>query len=306
MQGLGELIGKPDDTLNKIRATTWMNLADIGSTVSALAFAIPYVSGARKQRYTAAVRTYLDKWALPFQQPSGGFTNGRLAGHDAKWIYSIATGTTGLAYAFFAAATGEQKYMDIAEKAALFLVRDWNADGRPYIWPFDWYFPGYPFYMRVSDTGEQFYILDAIAGVAALTKKAAVRTAIVDALRKYYLGGRGVLASWNGATWWPIQDTWHNSKSAATPLFMQYFLREGGQNGVSAADLDKVRDAHQYAQRFLCTAEHGRQIGVMVDDPDLPWGGHSLMSWAGCAVAATGFAGLALADMVQPGVSYLG
>jgi hypothetical protein len=30
------------------------------------------------------------------------------------------------------------------------------------------------------------------------------------------------------------------------------------------------------------------------------------MSWTGCAVAATGFAGLALADMVEPGISYLG
>jgi hypothetical protein len=43
----------------------------------------------------------------------------------------------------------------------------------------------------------------------------------------------------------------------------------------------------------------------MVNDPDLPWGGHSLMSWTGCAVAATGFAGLALADMCEPGISYL-
>jgi hypothetical protein len=43
----------------------------------------------------------------------------------------------------------------------------------------------------------------------------------------------------------------------------------------------------------------------MENDPDLPWGGHSLMSWTGCAVAATGFAGLALADMVEPGISYM-
>jgi len=305
MQGIGELRSKPAEVLEKIRSTTWMNLADIGSTVSALAFAIPHVSGERKQRYTAAVRTYLDDWALRFQQPSGGFTNGRLAGHDAKWIYSIATGTTGLAYAFFGAATGEQKYLDIAEKAALFLVRDWNEDGRPYIWPFDGYFPGYPFYMRVSDTGEQFYVLDAVTGVAALTKKESVRRTIVEALRRYFTGSRGLLATWNGATWWPIQDTWHNSKSAATPLFMQYFLRTAPQLGVPADQIKQVEAAWQLARRFLCTPEHARKIGVMVDDPDLPWGGHSLMSWAGCAVAATGFAGLALADMAEPGISYL-
>ena len=83
-------------SLDEIRAQTWMNLADIGSTVSALAFAFSYVSGERQKRYQAAVRRYLGEWALQFQQPSGGFTNGRLAGQHAKWIYSIATGTTAL------------------------------------------------------------------------------------------------------------------------------------------------------------------------------------------------------------------
>jgi hypothetical protein len=306
MQGRGELIHASGDVLNEIRAHTWMNLADIGSIVSSLAFACRYATGQRLERYQAAVRRYLDEWTVHFQQPSGGFTNGRLAGNDAKWIYSIATGTTALSYAFFGGATGESPYVSVAEKAAEFLVRDWHPDGRPYIWPFDWYFPGYPFYMRTRDTGEQFYILDAIAGVASLTGNNAVRGHIVDALRKYLLGSKGLLATWNGGVWWPIQDAWHNSKSAAAPLFMQYFLRNAAQFGVPAAEIEAVKAAHELARRFLCTPAYSRKIGVMVDDPDLPWGGHSLMSWACCAVAATGFAGLALADMVEPGISYLG
>lgn len=304
-QGRGELARLPEVELDEIRAKTWMNLADIGSTVSALAFAIPYVTGDRQARYRDAVRKYLDEWARPYQQPSGGFTNGWLAGHHAHWIYSIATGTTGLSFAFYAAATGEPGYIEVAERAARFLVRDWHEDGRPYIWPFDWYYPGAPFYMRVRDIGEQFYILDAIAGIASVSRNEVVRREVFDALRKYLLGSRGLIASWDGATWWPIQDTWNNSKSAATPLFLEYFLRAAAQYDVPPADMAKVRDMAEAARRFLCTPTHARQIGVMVDDPDLPWGGHSLMSWAGCAVAATGFAGLALADMVQPGISYL-
>ena len=140
-QGRGELAKLPAAELDAIRARTWMNLADIGSTVSALAFAIRYVTGERQTRYRAAVRKYLDEWARPFQQPSGGFTNGWLAGHHAKWIYSIATGTTALSFAFYAAATGEHGYIEVAERAVEFLVRDWHDDGRPYIWPFDWYYP---------------------------------------------------------------------------------------------------------------------------------------------------------------------
>ncbi len=305
MQGIGELLHQPEDVLNKIRATTWMNLADIGSAVSALAFSCRYVTGERRERYQKALRIYLGKWARQFQQPSGGFTNGRLAGNNAKWIYSIATGTTALSYAFYSAVSGEPGYMEVAESAAEFLVRDWNDDGRPYIWPFDWYFPGYPFYRRTRDTGEEFYILDAITAVASLSRNETVRTHVFEALRKYLLGSQGLIATWNGATWWPIQDTWHNSKSAATPLFIQYFLREAARHQLPAAELARVQDVYPFARRFLCTPAHSRQIGVMTDDPDLPWGGHSLMSWAGCAVAATGFAGLALADMVEPGISYL-
>jgi hypothetical protein len=304
-QGRGELAGLPEAELDEIRAKTWMNLADIGSTVSALAFAIPYVKGERQVRYRNAVRKYLDEWARPYEQPSGGFTNGWLAGHHAHWIYSIATGTTALSFAFYAAATGEPGYIEVAERAARFLVRDWHEDGRPYIWPFDWYYPDAPFYMRVRDIGEQFYILDAIAGVAAVSQNETVRREVFDALRKYLLGSRGLIATWDGAPWWPIQDTWNNSKSAATPLFLEYFLRAAPQYDVPPADLAKVQAVQDVAQRFLCTPAHARQIGVMVDDPDLPWGGHSLMSWAGCAVAATGFAGLALADMVQPGISFM-
>ena len=90
-QGRGELAKLPAAELEAIRAKTWMNLADIGSTVSALAFAIRYVTGERQARDQAAVRKYLE-WARPFQQPSGGFTNGWLAGHHAKWIDSIANG----------------------------------------------------------------------------------------------------------------------------------------------------------------------------------------------------------------------
>ena len=159
--------------------------------------------------------------------------------------------------------------------------------------------------IRVRDIGEQFYILDAIAGVASISRNETVRRHVFEALRRYLLVNHGSIANRDGAAWWPIQDTWNNSKSEATPLFLAYFLRVAPHFGLPPTELAKVEETYAVARRFLCTPAHARQIGVMESDPDLPWGGHSLMSWTGCAVAATGFVGLALADMVQPGISYL-
>jgi hypothetical protein len=66
-----------------------------------------------------------------------------------------------------------------------------------------------------------------------------------------------------------------------------------------------LRNLAEAARRFLCTPEFACRIGLMVNDPELPWGGHSLQSWSGCAVAATGFGGLSLAEMAEPGAIWL-
>jgi hypothetical protein len=97
--------------------------------------------------------------------------------------------------------------------------------------------------------------------------------------------------------WMPLQDCWDNSKTAGMPLvFLDYQRME------TDPAIDRTVGL---AKRFLCTPKFAERIGVMVDDPDLPWGGHSLQSWAGLAVAATGFAGLSVAEMIRPGVIYL-
>ena len=47
------------------------------------------------------------------------------------------------------------------------------------------------------------------------------------------------------------------------------------------------------------------KCGIMVEDADVAWGGKSIQAWAACSMAATGFAGLSIAEMIQPGVIYL-
>jgi hypothetical protein len=58
----------------------------------------------------------------------------------------------------------------------------------------------------------------------------------------------------------------------------------------------EVHEAIVRAEAFLCNPDFAGRIGVMVA-PEMPWGQFSM--------PATGFGGLFLAELVQPGVIYL-
>ena len=68
---------------------------------------------------------------------------------------------------------------------------------------------------------------------------------------------------------------------------------------------DAIDRAVAMFKRFLCTPAFAHRIGIMVEDADLPWGKHSLQTWACCSISATGFAGLSVAEMIKPGVVFL-
>ncbi|HZW32521.1 MAG TPA: hypothetical protein VFF52_17535 [Isosphaeraceae bacterium] len=57
---------------------------------------------------------------------SGGFTNGRPAGHYARCLYSVATATSALTFALLGAVTREASYAEAARRAVDFLVKNWN------------------------------------------------------------------------------------------------------------------------------------------------------------------------------------
>jgi hypothetical protein len=289
-----------------LRARYWMNMADIGSIVAALAAACRYVSGERRERYLTAVRRYCDGWARQFQQPSGGFTNGWLAGRYGTVLYGVATANSAQVFTFFASVAGEPDYLAVAERAIDFLIDDWNEDGLPHAWPGDGQIPDHWYYQPVNYFGDQFYVLDGIASTAYHSRNRAFRQRVFAAMHKYLFGARGLLAIRQGQAWWPLQDHWDNSKSAGMPIFLQQFLQQGPQLGATVKELQTVDEAYALCRRFLCTPRFARLIGVMSEDPDLPWGRHNLQTWTGSAIAATGFAGMAIANMVRPGVTLLG
>jgi hypothetical protein len=274
-----------------------MNMADVGCIATALGVGARYAGEPRKTAYRNALRRYSEEFAMQFQKPSGGFTNGIENGAVQTNIYSVATGTEAAAFAALYASTGEPKHLQVAERAAHFLLDNWNQNGVPIGYPHSPGRPVVPALMEPYQYAESYYLHEGILFVLAHSKDAKLQ----EKARRVYgwqvKGPRGMLATIGGRAWWPLEDAWDNSKSAGLPLVLLYYRT-----------VDKHPEVESFlavARRFLSTSDYARRIGVMVDDPDVAWGGHSLQSWAGFSIAATGFAGLSVAEMIQPGLIYL-
>ena len=112
-------------------ASRWVNTADIGSIVTALAVSCRYVSPERRRAYTEAARRYCDDWACKWQLPSGAFTNGLEAGiprlKPTAWPREQAA-----AFAAVYAITREPRYLQRAQQAAELLLDSWQPEVGPF------------------------------------------------------------------------------------------------------------------------------------------------------------------------------
>ncbi|MEE4311834.1 MAG: hypothetical protein V2J62_08165 [candidate division KSB1 bacterium] len=285
------------EELDHIYKNEWMNLADIGSIATALGIAAHYAGPERKARYVNALKRFCEEWALQWQKPSGGFTNGMENGEPRTKIYSTATATEAAAFTALYANTGDRKHLEVAERAARFMTEKWNEDGRP-VWHFHYTSKeGYILDMPIQYFGAAFYYTDGLFMVYHHTEDEALRTRIQEVYSWYINGQEGLLAHLGQDSWWGLQDAWNNSKTAGIPLACINYQRMTEDHAVNRFV--------SLAKRFLCTPEFSQRLGIMVEDADLPWGGHSLQSWAACSVSATGFAGLSIAEMIRPGIIYI-
>lgn len=283
--------------IEEIVQHNWMNMADIGSMVTALAISCHYVPEPKKSTYLMSLRRYCDEWAPRWQLPSGGFTNGLENGIPQTKIYSVATATEAAAFAAAYAVTKDAKYLKRAQSAAQFLLNNWRPDGRPVAFPHHSTNEGKPYDQPISQFGDIFYYHDGILLVYHHSKDPVFRQKVESVYRWHVKGERGLIAGLGSYPWWGLQDNWDNSKTAGMLLVL-----------LAYQDMDEdpaVDRAVVMAERFLSTPQFSRLIGVMVEDPQLPWGGHSLQSWAGSSIAATGFAGLSITEIIKPGIIYL-
>ncbi len=283
--------------LDSIMTTQWMNLADIGSIATALGVSIQYVDAHRKEKYEQSLKRFCREWALQWQRPSGGFTNGMESGVARKREYSVATATQTAAFTALYCVSGEKQILSVAERAAWYLLHNWKQDGRPISHAHISVKEGAVYDQPVTHFGDNFYYSDGILMLYHHTEDSLLKNKIEQVYGWYLKGEKGLLNALDNRSWFPLQDAWNNSKTAGIPLaFLVY------QQTCNDAAIDR---AIAMFKRFLCTPSFARRIGIMVEDADLAWGKHSLQTWAGCSVSATGFAGLSIAEMIKPGVVFL-
>ena len=275
----------------------WLNIADIGSIVTALGIASNYVDGDRKEKYINAVKKYCDGWAIKWQKPNGGFTNGLENGVPQKDVYHVATSTSCAAFTVAYVITKDERYLKVAEKAAQFLLKNWKEDGRPIYYAH--YGEGCPSVapQSVNHFGSAFYYSDGLLMLYHHTKDEKIKEKMKKVYSNYIKGEEGLLKNIGDKPWFPLQDAWNNSKTAGMPLvFLCY----------SKMEKDPVVEKYILLfKKFLSTKEFSEKLGVMIKESYLPWGVHTLQSWSACSMAATGFAGLSLAEMVEPGLIFL-
>ena len=186
---------------------------------------------------------------------------------------------------------------DVAEKAGRFLLKNWNKDGRPIYYAHYGDGTDMIYDQPVNHFGSSFYYIDGLLMLMHHTKDKTMLEKMKEVFGFYIKGEKGLLANIGDKPWFPMQDAWNNSKTAGMPLvFLAYS---------QMVDDPVVNKYNSLFKKFLCTKEFSQRIGVMIKESYLPWGVHTLQSWSACSMAATGFAGITLAEMTKPGLIFL-
>ncbi|MCF7688708.1 MAG: hypothetical protein K9M98_00800 [Cephaloticoccus sp.] len=272
-------------------------MSDIGSMVTALAVAMAQVSGARQRRYLNALRLFCDEWAPRFQRSNGAFDDGVWPQPTA--IYSCSTAIQASTYALVAKVTGDLRYLKVANRAMRFLLKDWRTDGRMLGRAPHWVVHnGKPFVLDRLHFGDQWYYDEGFITTWHHTTDASLRHALQRALHHRVHGRAGLLAAQGNATWWPFQDIWNNAKSVGMVQTLLFVQRHGKST-------PRLEQAITEARHLLSVPALRRSLGVMTPDRGRPITRHAIRSWAGLRMEATGFAGMTLAEMIQPGALYL-
>ncbi len=179
------------------------NLADVGSMTACLSIVIPFVSPDRAQRYLAAHRRYIDRFATLHDLGGRAFSNGWYLGEEGSVPYTVATATQAVSFTALHQRLHDPAYLRRAERAAGFLMKDWGADGRPVLRSHN---EKRGQHGEVTDFHNVYYILEALLWVHVNSGDEVLREQIAGVLRSYLDAPRGLLRVSANQTWWRTPD----------------------------------------------------------------------------------------------------
>ena len=295
---------QPTDRLTKrefheILRTGKVNLADNGSNVTTLIHAANCAPAEKRAQYLAAARRWLDDWVTLWALPGGGYGNGIWIGHKINTPYTCAMGTVTAALSAFTLATGEQEYVENAERCMKFQLANWLPDGRPI--NFDCY--PVPRQTSLNDFGHSFYLLEGMCWTHCASTNDEVRVLIETRMTEWIFGAEGLLSQWRDS-WFNFQITSHPPESPGELPMSRMWIRPGWElaksNGILHAflyylnhihDDPRLREKVELGLLYLSHPLKARMSGVCTEPEE---------SYGCFAVQATGFAGLSLAEAIRP------
>ena len=264
-------------------------LGDSGTTATALAGAIRHTQGQQRARYLQALQRYSDfvrfgcqsdpqnknrggspGWIIQQGADQGAIGCGYYRGQLSLAPYTIATSVTGAAFfSVWSQLTGHAVYLEIAEKATDWLLRNRRSDGEmPYIlhnrlhqeWPLD----------------TMSYVSDGIIAVYSHSSDVEFRKEIVTSMQRSL---QWILNRQTKQGIWGKMRSEDQQRSQGILNLLVWYYAEISPN---ARVLRAIRDNYSY---FL-NSENATAFGVK----ELP--------------ITTGFVGLGIAEVLQPGITY--
>lgn len=264
-------------------------LGDTGTATTALAGAVRYARGERREKYMTALRLYANfvqygskddpqgkgrggskGWIIKEGEDAGAIGCGYYRNELSTAPYTIATSVTGAA--FFSALyvlTGERQYLTIAENAARWLMKVRKRTGEiPYIlnnfeldqWPLD----------TIS------YVADGIVSVYRRTDDKDLQFSIVKSMSRSI---QWLLNMQNkDGTWGELRSEDQKRSQGLLNLLVWYY------NDV--VPHPQVLESIRRNYTFFLNPENSEKFGVKF----FP--------------ITTGFVGLAMAEVLEPGITY--
>ncbi len=215
------------------------NIADLGSMTACLSM-IGWLLQEEPltKPFTDAHERYLKNFASKHAGANGSYRNGVYEGRDWEFPYSVATATQAMSLTTSYRAIPDTTVLRQAEKAAWFLLMDWDTNGQPGFHSHD---VGEPVRLRATEVHDIYYMLESVLFVARVTKDPVLLDAIRMTLRNYVLGERGLLKELAGDWFSPSADPATLAKSCGM-LAILIEARDMIGSGSAARPHDRARD----------------------------------------------------------------